>query len=823
MITEKDGLFCLYTNNTALFLRRSAHGHIELVHYGTLADGADADAISVKRTTPYGTAVEYSAEDPLYCLDTVPLVWSGAGRGDYRESPGEVESAAGGVSDFRYSWHEVREGAVHPEIMPDARGGDETLVLALSDEASGLELILYYTVFRSTDVITCRTALSNRSDGTVRVRKLMSGMLDLPGEYRMTTFSGGWISETHRSDTPVGAARVVVESLTGMSSNRINPGFLLSEPDTTQSHGRVYGFNLIWSGNHYASAQRSRQGITRVMQGISPSGFCRTLAPGETFETPQMVMSFSADGFNGLSAHMHDFVNLHIVPEYWSMRERPILYNSWEGCGFSVSEFRLAELGRKASKLGCELFVLDDGWFGKRNDDKAGLGDYAVNRKKLPWGLRSLSRRMEKLGMKFGLWFEPEAVNPDSDLYREHPDWALTEPGRKPVFGRNELLLDLTRPEVRDYIVDSVSSVLDSAEISYVKWDMNRHSTAIGEKAYDYILGLYDVLRRIFGPRPQILLETCASGGNRFDLGMLCFGPQIWASDDTDPIERLDIQEGLSYLYPLSCIGAHVSASPHQQTLRRTPLSTRANVSFFGLLGYELDLKYISSVDEKDIAEQIAFYKKYRSLFQFGRFRRLRAPEGETRWQVGEGAMAITGVFYRLMHAAPAADELRFCAMERDGRFTVTMRRQNLRVGDFGELTRHVMPVRLHPKGIVMNTADKLYTMADCAETLEASGAALMSGVRLNNRFCGTGYNDKIRMAGDFGSYLYVAEKTVTKRLPGHEEPAVLPDETASGETAQNEPSEEAVPSVEADGTVTEREEAALEETEQEMPDGENE
>ncbi len=758
MIEVHDGLFCLHTKSTSMLLRRTAFGHLELVHYGAAADAADADALAVKRTIAYGCATNYAANDPTYCLDVVPLAWSGEARGDYREAPIEWDTDLGAASDFRYAAHEILDGAAIMERLPQARTPDQTLAITLTDEA-GAELILFFSVFGDTDVITRRAVLKNTSDTPITVKKLMSSLLDLPGRFVMTTFSGGWIAEARAERVPVGAARVVNEAVTGFSSNRHNPGFLLSEPDAGEDHGRVYGFNLIWSGNHYAAAQRSFQGITRVMQGVSPADFAKKLAPGESFCTPEAVMSFSDAGFNGLSAHMHDFVNRHIVPAHWQERERPVLYNSWEGCGMDFTERRLVELAKKAAKLGCELFVLDDGWFGARNSETAGLGDYAVNKKKLPDGLTGLADKLRALGLDFGLWFEPEAVNPDSDLYRAHPDWAITEPGREPVYGRNELLLDLTRPEVRDYIVDSVGAVLDSADIRYVKWDMNRHSTALGAKAYDYILGFYDVLRRIFAPRPEILLENCASGGNRFDLGVLCFGPQVWASDDTDPIERLDIQNGLSYLYPLSCMGTHVSAAPHSQTLRQTPLSTRGNVSFFGLLGYELDLKFLSSVDEKDIRSQIEFYKKYRSLFQFGRFTRLPAPEGETRWQVAREDCAAAGMFYRLAPAAPGMDELRLADLAPKARYTVMARQQNLRVGDFGELVRYVVPVRLNPKGVVMSTADSIYVMPDCAEVMEASGAALMSGIRLENRYAGTGYNENIRMLRDFGSRVYIVQK----------------------------------------------------------------
>ena len=773
MIENQDGLFCLHTRTTTMLLRLTEYGHPELVHYGARVTLRDAAGLAVKNSSAYGCCVNYSEDDPVYSLDTLPLAFSGAGRGDYRESPVELRHQNGASTDFRIRSCRVVEGSLPPEGMPGGLGGDGTMILTLSDEAAGAELDLVFTVYEDTDVITRRAVLRNVGETPLAVTKLMSTMLDLPGTFVLTAFNGAHIAEMRRTDMRVGETRVVSESVTGFSSNRTNPGFLLSEPDAGEMFGRVYGFNLVWSGNHYASAQRSFQGITRVMQGVSPTDFEKTLAPGECFYTPEAVMSFSERGFNGLSAHMHDFVNRHIVPPYWQGRERPVLYNSWEGCGMDFTERRLVDLGKKAAKLGCELFVLDDGWFGARNDDHAGLGDYSVNRKKLPGGLAGLARKLKAAGLSFGLWFEPEAVNPNSDLFRAHPDWAIGEPGRDPVYGRNELLLDLTRPEVRDYIVKSVSDTLDSAEISYVKWDMNRHSTALGAKAYDYILGLYDVLGRIFGPRPKILLENCASGGNRFDLGVLCYGPQTWASDDTDPVERLDIQTGYSYLYPQSTMGAHVSASPHVQTLRPTPLSTRGNVSFFGVLGYELDLKFLSPLDEKDIKDQIAYYKRHRALFQFGRFLRLPAPEGETRWQVSAGRdEAAVGIFYRITHAAPPLDELRVVGIDPEGRYTVKARHQNLRVGDFGELVRYVAPVRLHPKGLIMNAADSYYTMSDCKETLEASGAAIMSGLRLNNRFEGTGYNEEIRMQTDFGSAIYRVERIDTPELPEHGEEA---------------------------------------------------
>lgn len=683
------------------------------------------------------------------CLDVLPLEWSASGRGDYRVMPIALDCQS---ADFRYRSHRILDGCLPLESgLPQARNGSQTLEITLSQE-DGSWLMLYYTLFAG--VLTRRCVLRNNTFRNVAVHKLMSFCLDIPGMFEMITFDGGWIAEMGRTVTPVGSASVVHESTTGFSSFRHQPGFFLSEPEAGEDWGRVYGFNLIYSGNHYCAAQRSFQGLTRVMQGISPDNFRRELLPGETFETPEAVLCFSEKGFSGASEKFHRFVNRCIVPEYWQYRSRPVLYNSWEGCGFRFSHRSLVSLAREAAELGCELFVLDDGWFGNRDNDKAGLGDYNTNEKKLGRGLNGLAESIDKTGLKFGLWFEPEAVNPDSDLYRAHPDWALTD-HLPDIYGRNELLLDLTREEVRNYIVRQVSSVLDSAPISYVKWDMNRHSIALGAKAHDYILGLYDVLRRIFGSRPEILLESCSSGGNRFDLGMLCFSPQIWCSDNTDPVERMDIQNNLSYLYPQSTFGAHVSASPHAQTLRNTPLSTRGNVAFFGCLGYELDLRHLLPVEKEEIKAQISFYKAYREQFQFGGFFRRQTRDG-LFWQVSREDVHIVGLFHKWIPAAPGYQQLRAKGLEPGKTYRMKARKQFLRVGQFGDLVKHITPVSLNPNGVVLRMADHRYQLPDGAQELTASGAALTAGVMLCGRFCGTGYDPDMRQQGDFQSNVYV-------------------------------------------------------------------
>ena len=747
MIEHKNGVFLLKTAEFSYAFRLTQYGQPEHLHFGAPITLGDEQAMACRPGIGWGSCVVLEDSDPASCLDVLPLEWSGSGRGDYRETPLELET---GATDLRYVNHRIVDGCIPMESgLPQANGGIQTLELTL--EQPGARVYLYWTLFDG--VLTRRAVVENTSEQSLAVTKVMSFCLDLPGSYHMTTFDGGWIAEMRRHTVPVLDSRVVNESTVGFSSNRHNPGFLLSEEDAGEDHGRVYGFNLVYSGNHYASAQRSLQGLTRVMQGISPDHFRRELAPGERFETPEAVLCWSDEGFGGLSKRMHRFVNEHIVPEYWRYRQRPVLYNDWEGCMFDFDQHRLVSLAKQAKDLGCELFVLDDGWFGARNDDKAGLGDYNVNLKKLPGGLDGLAKKINALGMEFGLWFEPESVNPDSDLYRAHPDWALVDE-HKPVLGRHQLLLDLTKPQVRDYIVENVSRVLDSANISYVKWDMNRQSVALGAKAHDYILGLYDVMGRIFGPRPRILLETCSSGGNRFDLGMLCFGPQIWASDDTDPVERMDIQESLSYLYPQSTFGAHVSASPHAQTLRATPLTTRGNISFFGLLGYELDLKHLFPVEIKQIKAQVALYKRCRAAFQFGAFRRLK-----NGWQVSGGGLTAAVVFHRLVHAAPGYEQLRLKNLDPEARYHLRSTEQALRVGQFGDLVKHVVPVNLNPNGLILRTADRLITMPDGVEDVMASGAALMSGIMLLPQFRGTGYDQGQRTQGDFGSSLYIIEQ----------------------------------------------------------------
>ena len=774
-ISFNAGVFSLCTDTVSYIFRVTKFKHLEHIHFGEKMPEGDAEPLAVKHDIQLGSSIMYDPSDDNYCLDNLCLEWSGVGRGDYRQTPIELKMPDGSFAcDFLYDSHETVSGCLPMQSLPNAYDDEneaETLIVTLIERSNAVKLKLYYTVFPHSNVIARRSVLINSTGADLSLRRFMSMSVDMADRgFNMETFDGGWIKETHRHVRPVEYGMYVNSSTTGASSNRHNPGFLLSERNACADYGRVWGFNLVYSGNHFGMVEKSNHDLVRVQLGINPHCFDWTLHDGESFEAPEAVMTFSDEGYNGLSRNFHDFVNNNIVRGDWKNIERPILINDWEACFFKFTRGKLLKLARKAKSLGVELFVLDDGWFGDRNTDTAGLGDYDVNLRKLPGGLGDFSKRIEDMGMRFGLWFEPESVNVDSKLYRAHPDWAIKPPKGEPSFGRNQLLLDLTQSCVRDYIVESVGNVLDSAKISYVKWDMNRHMSDAYSKQLDnqgefyhrYILGLYEILGRIFGPRPYILFESCSSGGNRFDLGMLCYSPQVWSSDDTDPIERLDIQGGLSYLYPQSTMGAHVSAAPHQQTLRDTPLSTRFNVAAFGVLGYELEFKYMSRVELKEIKGQIEFYKKHRKTLQFGRFYRFdERKDNKVHWQISapDGSEHIVGYFQKLCTASEGYDELPVKGLDKNARYRLKCKTQSLLIKRLGGLVKHVMPIELNPDGFILRTANKFFAMPDGAENLEASGAALMSGIKLNNQFLGTGYNDRIHMFGDFGSAIYTIEK----------------------------------------------------------------
>ncbi|NLO83892.1 MAG: alpha-galactosidase [Clostridiales bacterium] len=775
MISFADDVFKLNTITSSYWFRVTKVGHLEHIYYGRrLPDDQTIEPLLLKRTAQLGSSVMYDQSDETYCLDNICLEWSGIGKGDYRNAPAQIKMPDGTfTADFVYQSHQTTKGNVTMDKLPASYGSEdscETLEIALIDQSNNVHLLLYYTVYPKVDVISRRTVLKNRNPKELAIRSIMSMSLDIPNQgFRLVTFNGGWIKEGHKQEERLGYGIYVNSSTTGDSSNRHNPGFLLASSDATESVGSVYGFNLVYSGNHYGSVELSNHDLVRIQLGINPYCFEWVLNQDDSFETPEAFMSYSADGYNGLSHHFHDFINEHIVRSEWKGKERPVLLNNWEAHFFKFTRGKLLKLARRAKKVGIELFVLDDGWFGNRDSDKAGLGDYTINRKKLPRGLDEFSKRIHKMEMKFGIWFEPEMLNEDSELYRSHPEYALRTPNKNPALGRNQMVLDLCNEKVRDYIVQNVTHILDTCDIDYVKWDYNRHisdacSIVIenqGEFFHRYILGLYDVLERIFRPRPHILFESCSSGGNRFDAGMLCYSPQVWTSDDTDSIERLKIQGGMSYLYPLSTMGAHVSQAPHQQTLRNTPLSTRFNVAAFGCLGYELDLKYLSHVQRKEVKSQISFYRKYRSIMQYGRFYRGEEyKSNKVVWHCVDPRhdTAVTGFFQTQTTASEGFDRLTLMGLKAKQKYTVKTKPQSLYIKSFGGLVKHILPITLNPDGIILRIANQFFCLTDCVEAYTAYGQTLMDGVLLNNQFVGSYYNDKIRLLGDGGSSLYITQ-----------------------------------------------------------------
>ena len=769
MIKVSDQVFRLETKNTTYAFRIN-EGYPEHLYYGRRVIDTDFTAAALKNTIDLGSTVKI--EGSKFFLERNLLEYSGIGRGDYRHSPIELLMPDGTfVTDFVYESHRIIDSAYSAEGLPTAYGEAQTLEIVLKDAKFGdIKLKLNYVVFEECDVICRNASLINNNENPIFIRKLMSLMLDLPeADYDMLTLDGDWGKEAHEHRRFLECGILVNESTVGASSNKHNPAFALMEKGADESRGKVYGFNLIYSGNHYSAVERSTFDTARIMTGINPHCFLWKLKEGESFVTPQAVMTYSPDGMNNMMANMHSFVNNHIVRGEHKDADRPIVLNNWEATFFNFNRSKILALARSAKKLGIEMFVLDDGWFGKRNSDFAGLGDWVVNRKKLPGGIKYIANKVNKMGMKFGLWFEPECVNPDSDLYRAHPDWAISIEGRALTLGRNQLILDLTRKEVREYIIESVSRVLNSSNIEYVKWDYNRHISDMyssslkqqGEFFHRYILGLYEVLEEIFFKRhPEILFESCSSGGNRFDLGMLCYSPQIWTSDNTDPIERLDIQGGIYNFYPQSTVSAHVSMAPHAQTLRDTPLSTRFNVAAFGVLGYELDFSELTPEERRQVKRQIAFYKEHRRSFQYGRLKKVKLKNtDEISWQITDGDKTYAAIFQKCKDSCPGRDRLDVPGLDPEKMYSVESRDQYLRISRFGGLIKHITPVHLNPNGFILRTVNRHFAMKDGKENYIASGAMLSEGINLAMQYEGSGYDPNLRILGDYGSSLYVIKE----------------------------------------------------------------
>jgi len=789
-MAEKEHMIRLDSKNTTYIMRINEAGHLENLYYGRkLRQDAKVEALLPKLENKRGTIPSYSENNQFLFLETTCLETSTPGKGDYRTPAVVVEYSKGMQTlDFVYKAHRILKGkpSRFEHFAESYAGEDEatTIEIQLEDVVLPIILQLNYTVFPNCDTIARSATITNKTSTPIQIKNIASLQLDLPpmdnssSYWNVVSFNGAWARERYVSRQPLRAGRLEFSSTLGTSGAFHNPCIFLESSDCTANYGNCFAFNLIYSGDHREVVEISPFGLTRVQTGINPETFTWNLLPSDSFTTPEAVMTFSCLGNNGASENFHRFINNHIVRGHWKLRERPILCNSWEAMHFNFTEKKLLNLAKTAKDVGVELFVLDDGWFGTRDDDTTSLGDWIVNTRKLPNGITNLSNEIHNLGLMFGLWFEPEMISCKSLLYNNHPDWMVAIPGRTPAVGRNQYILDLTRKEVRDYLVEALADIFSLGQLDYVKWDMNRTfsdiysslSNSITEFNYRYVSGLYEIMDRLITRFPKILFEGCSAGGNRFDLGILCYMPQIWTSDNTDVYCRTLIQGGTSYGYPVSTMGAHVSDSPNHQTLRLSDIESRFNVAAFGAFGYELDLTALNPEQKSIVKSQVEFYKKHRSLLQFGRFFRLEecvengvnAGSNKTRWVVANDDFSEMMVLdFQVLNAPnPGDDILKIPFARPNFDYEVTPRTQRINLSMFGSLVNMFMPVTLSEDSKIKQTLLDNYTLKSENEHYVVSGDVLAyGGLHLNPQFGGLGYNDKVRVFGDFGSRLYYIKR----------------------------------------------------------------
>ncbi|MDO4198980.1 MAG: alpha-galactosidase [Erysipelotrichaceae bacterium] len=637
MISFDNKQFVISTDKTSYVFELLNTGHLRHLYYGN-----KDDVSFIKPGWDIGDTIAYDDNKKLF-LESELLEVSTCGKGDIKEPFIELINPDGSLtSDFLYKSHSVDKCEIKLHNLPSPHGECEHLCIELKDYHFEIYLYLHFYVYEKEDVICRNAVLVNREKEDIVLQKLMSLQLDFENDDMIfTCFRGSWANEMHKTSSIINQIKLVNSSNVGSSSSRANPFVMISSKDANEDNGDVYGFNLVYSGNHYEAVDTIIQNRSRFVSGINPDRFEFEIKNKESFESPIAVMTYSDKGFNGMSSNMHDFINRHIVRGKYQYNRRPILINTWEAFYFDIEERKLLELARKAKDLGIELFVLDDGWFGGRNDATSSLGDWTCDKNKIPGGLRKLN---EDIDMNFGIWVEPEMVNTDSDLYRKHPEWCVEYDHHSE--GRNQRYLDLSNDELVDYLIEIMSSVFEESGCTYVKWDLNRIMSDLYSKknkrqmefVHRYYLGFYRLCETLNKRFPDILFEGCSGGGNRFDLGILCYFPQIWASDNTDAEVRRRMLYSYSYGYPVSCIGSHVSACPNHQTGRTFPLGYRYEVAKFGCLGYELDLNKLSEEELNMVKEQIKDFKENRDVLMYGRFYRT----DEKHFKVSDGNKEIS-------------------------------------------------------------------------------------------------------------------------------------------------------------------------------------
>lgn len=679
---EKEKVFHLQTKNTSYIMKVVRNKYLAHVYWGKKIKTPDMENALLYRWIGFSPMTDNA--DKTYSLDFVRQEYPTGCGTDYRiPAISAVYGDGSRTVELVYDGYKLTKGKPGlnglPAVYTESDDEADTLEIALVDKVKNMRVVLMYTAYNELDVIARSVRVVNESDERIVLEKVVSANVDYEtADYDFITLSGAWGRERHIERNPLRSGIQSIESRRGASSHQLNPFFALAEHGANEEYGEVYGFNLVYSGNFTGGAEVDQIFKTRAWLGINDYDFSWILESGESFQAPEAILVYSSNGFGDMSRTLHRLYRKRLVRGKYRDEVRPILANNWEATYFDFDEEKILGLAKEASELGIELLVLDDGWFGKRNGDDCSLGDWYVNKDKLPGGIAQLAEKVNNYGIKFGLWFEPEMVSPDSDLYRAHPDWCIHVPDRMRAECRNQLTLDLSRKEVCDYIADTVSSVLDSANIGYVKWDMNRHMSQLGsaglpaerqkEMPHRYILGLYDVLERIVSSHPDVLFESCSGGGGRFDPGMLYYMPQVWTSDDTDAVERLYIQYGTSLAYPISAMGSHVSAVPNHQANRITSLKMRGDVAMSGNFGYELDLMKFTDEEKEEVKKQIEQYKELRTFIQSGDMYRLQSPyEGNTTaWMfISEDGNDIFAAYFRIMcEVNPGISRMKFTALD---------------------------------------------------------------------------------------------------------------------------------------------------------------
>lgn len=687
-VNASNRLFHLQTKHTSYVFHVIEDGSLGQLYYGPKIPFKD-DYANLNTREEHDCTNTRTDEDVEFQAELLKQEYAGLGKGDYRYPAFQITYPNGSrTSEFQYRDYELKDGKERltglPSTFADDSNDSQTLTVKLAD--GDLELQLHYTIFADEDVIVRSTTFVNHGK-TVFLNRALSAQLDLPdADYDFIQFAGSWSRERHLHRSHLRPGTQSISSLRTASSHQENPFFMLARPHTDNNQGAVFGFNFVYSGNFLDSVEVDQFDTTRVLIGINPDEFGWKLNSGDSFQTPEVIFSYTDNGFNALSQQLGAFYAQHLINPHFAHQERPILINNWEATFMDFTEDKLMPIVERAKELGIEMFVLDDGWFGHRDDDRSSLGDWFVDEKKFNHGIAGFAKRVHDLDMKFGLWFEPEMISIDSKLYQTHPEWMIKTPGRGQTPGRHQFVLDMSRQEVVDYLFGLMSHIIQDAKLDYIKWDMNRNITEMYgadlpadqqlEFSHRYILGVYDLYDRLTKAFPDVLFESCASGGGRFDLGMMYYAPQAWCSDDTDAVERIKIQDGTSYGYTPSMWGAHVSAVPNDQVGRLTSIDMRAKVAYFGAFGYELDVTKLSDEEQATIKQQVAFYKQYRKLFQFGTFYRLETPDTSDNvygWEtVSPDKQTAIGMRYQILNGAnPAYIRYYFKGLDPERHYTV--------------------------------------------------------------------------------------------------------------------------------------------------------